>query len=317
MKHGAWFLACLCFFPLTAAQATTRISLGYGMQLNSMLNAAIDANVQRLVLNSGNAPVVGQSAGTDYRSNWSASADGGVGPYPLLSLPEIRLASTIVGKNSEYGVYTSLTGIVPMTAGYYLGNMQLKESRTCSGVDYGNCPLAAVNFVSSAGTAMYDTEVRTNLRSFNISGGFIYARKVGNRWGGDLVLQGEFGVNIQSIAATTQFSGLRCTTGAAAPCAQAAQSRALQGELKTQSDYALGPQIGLTLRFERPQAFWFAEIGATTTVLFSRFTNAGYTNFVAGGTVAFTQSSTTLGIDAVQQNFAVLPAIVFRLGVNL
>lgn len=298
--------------------ARTGISLGYGLQLNSMLNTTLKGNLQKLVLNQGAQPFAGQSVGTDYSSNWSGSAsDGDIAPYALVSLPEVRITSSWNAGNNSLGFFTALTGIVPQTSAYYLGGMQLKETSAaspCSGVNYANCPLAAMGFVSSGGTAIYDTEVRTNLRSFNISGGFILARKVGNMWSGDIVLQAELGVNIQQFSATTQFSAKRCTTGASAPCSQQSQSRVVQGELKTQSHYAFGPQLGLNARYEQPQSAWFLELGLTAVVLFSRLESVGYTNFVAGGTVAFTQSASALGIDAVQNNIAILPAVLLRAG---
>lgn len=313
----------VCLFVVLCAPlfARTGISLGYGMQLNSMLNSTLKSNLQKLVLNQGAQPLVGQSVGTDYSSNWSGSAsDGDVVPYALVSLPEIRITSSWVAGNNILGFFTALTGIVPQTSAYYLGGTQLKETSAaspCSGVNYANCPLAAMGFVGSGGTAIYDTEVRTNLRSFNISGGLTLAKKLGNKWSGEVLLQAEFGVNIQQFSATTQFAATRCTTGASAPCAQSSQSRVVQGELKTQSNYALGPQLGVNARYERPQSAWFFEAGLTVVVLFSRLENVGYTNFVAGGSVAFTQSASALGIDAVQNNIAVLPAVVLRAGFYL
>jgi hypothetical protein len=56
--------------------------------------------------------------------------------------------------------------------------------------------------------------------------------------------------------------------------------------------------LGATLRYERPQSFWFAELGLSTTLLFYKLENSGYSNFIAAGTVAFSQSSSALGIDA-------------------
>lgn len=298
--------------------ARTGISLGYGLQLNSMLNSTLKGNLQKLVLNQAAQPLVGQSVGTDYNSNWSSSAsDGDIAPYALVSLPEVRVTSSWLAGKNTLGFFTALTGIVPQTSTYYLGGMQLKETSAaspCSGVNYAACPLAAMGFVGSGGTAIYDTEVRTNLRSFNISGGFTFARKAGNMWSGDIVLQAEFGLNIQQFSATTQFAATRCTTGASAPCAQNSQSRVVQGELKTQSHYAFGPQFGLNARYERPQSAWFLELGLSAVVLFSRLESVGYTNFVAGGTVAFTQTSSALGIDAVQNNIAFLPAVLLRAG---
>ena len=310
--------AALAAVPI---HARTGISLGYGLQLNSMLNSTLKGNLQKLVLNQSAQPLVGQSVGTDYNSNWSGSAsDGNIAPYALVSLPEIRVTSSWSAGNHSLGFFTALTGIVPQTSAYYLGGMQLKETGAaspCSGVNYASCPLAAMGFVGSGGTAIYDTEVRTNLRSFNISGGFTFARKLRTIWSGDLVLQAEFGFSIQQFSATTQFAAARCTTGASAPCAQQSQSRVVQGELKTQSHYALGPQLGLNARYERPQSAWFLELGVSAVVLFSRLESVGYTNFVAGGTVAFTQTSSALGIDAVQNNIAILPAVLLRAGFYL
>jgi|GEM_PF-5439492 len=311
----------VCSVASAGLSARTGISLGYGMQLNSMLNSALKTNLQKLVLNQAVQPLVGQSVGTDYSSNWTASAsDGEIAPYALVNLPEVRVTSSWVAGNNSLGFFTALTGIVPQTSAYYLGGTQLKETSVaspCSGVNYANCPLAAMGFVGSSGTAIYDTEVRTNLRSFNISGGFTFARKLGTIWSGDFILQAEMGLSIQQFSATTQFAATRCTTGASAPCSQSSQSRVVQGELKTQSHYAFGPQFGLNARYERPQSAWFLEIGLSAVVLFSRLENVGYTNFVAAGTVAFTQTAATLGIDAVQNNIAVLPAVVLRAGYYL
>lgn len=322
---AAWRAIITYLFAVTLVTTTlharTGLSLGYGMQLNSMLNATLKGNLQKLVLNQSAQPIIGQSVGTDYSSNWSGSAsDGEVAPYPLVSLPEVRLTSSWVAGNNNLGFFTALTGIVPQTSAYYLGGVQLKETSAaspCSGVNYASCPLAAMGFVGSGGTAIYDTEVRTNLRSFNISGGFTFARKVANVWAGEVALQAEFGLSIQQFSATTQFAALRCTTGGSAPCAQNSQSRVVQGELKTQSNYAFGPQIGLNARYERPQSAWFIETGVNVVVLYSRIENAGYTNFVAAGTVAFTQTASALGIDASQNNIAVLPAVLLRAGFYL
>ncbi|MFO1471256.1 MAG: hypothetical protein U1F27_09480 [Turneriella sp.] len=292
-------------------------SIGYGLQLNSMLNSTLTSNLQRLVTNSGGQPLVGRTGTTDYASNWSASGDNEIAQYPLIGLPEIRMVFSWGWGNNSLGIFSALTGVVPQTSAYYLGSLQLRESKTCAGVDATNCPLAAVNFVSSSGTALYDTEVRTNLRSFNMAVGMTIGRKIGNAFQGELSLIGEFGLNIQSFAVTTQFAGARCTTGVSAPCAQVSQSRVVQGELKTQSNYALGPVLGVSLRYERPLARWFLEAGATATFLFTSIENVGYTNFVAGGTTAYTQTSAALGIDAVQNTFAILPAIMLRFGLFL
>jgi hypothetical protein len=91
----------------------------------------------------------------------------------------------------------------------------------------------------------------------------------------------------------------------------------IQGEQNAQALLAVGPYLGAVLRYERPQSQWFAELGVSAIFQFSRLQTAGYTNFVAGGTIAFTQTSTALGIDAVQDFFAVLPALNIRAGVRL
>lgn len=318
----AKFIALLvCSVVSTGLYARTGISLGYGMQYNGMLNSTYKSNLQNLILNQSAQPIVGQSVGTDYRSNWSAStSDGAIAPYALVNLPEVRITSSWVSGNNSLGFFSALSGIVPQTSAYYLGGTQLKETSAatpCGGVNYAACPLAAMGFVGSSGTAIYDTEVRTNLRSFNFSGGFTFARKLGNIWSGDFVLQAEFGLSIQQFSVTTQFASARCTTGASAPCSQSSQSRVVQGELKTQSNYAFGPQFGINARYERPQAAWFVELGLNAVLLFSRLENVGYTNFVAAGTVAFTQTSATLGIDAAQNNIAILPAVILRAGYYL
>ncbi len=301
----------------SSLSAATRVSLGYGMQLNSILNSTLGSNVQKQVLNSGAVPLVGQSAGTDYRSAWSASADDSVTPYALVSVPELRISSDFVSGSSTLGFFTSLTGIVPQTSLYSAGSYQLKEGVTCAGVQYATCPLAAVNFVGASGTGTYDSEIRTNLRFYALTGGMTWSRALGSKWQGDLTLVTEFGVNVQSFAARTEFSATRCTTGSSIPCAQIADVRAVQGELKTESVYAFGPVIGATLRYERPQAGWFLEAGASALFLFARLQNSGYTNFVGGSSVAFTQSSASMGIDTAQNVFAVLPSVTVRCGIRL
>lgn len=314
-------VASLLLSSQAIVASSLAISLGYGLQVNAFLNSTLKPSLQNLVQNQSARPLVGQSNGTDYNSNWSMTpSEGSVSPYLFMSLPEIRLSSSWRAGKGELGFFSSLTGVVPQTSAYYLGSLQLKETGAaspCSGINYANCPLAAVGFVGSSGTALYDTEVRTNFRSFNASAGLTYAWKLVPRWGGELALQAELGVNIQALSATTQFNAARCTSGASSPCAALSQSRVVQGELKTQSDYALGPQLGMSLRYTRPNAFWFAELGTVVTVLFMRVQNVGYTNFVAGGTVAFTQSASELGIAPVQDSVTVLPAVVLRLGVFL
>jgi hypothetical protein len=297
--------------------AVTRVALGYGMQVNSMLNHLLSANMNKQVLNSGALSLVGQSAGTNYRSGWSGTLAEEVVPYMLLSLPEIRVTSDWQSGASTWGIFTSLSGMVPQTTLYYAGGYQLNESRTCAGIDYTNCPLAALSFVSSSGIGVYDIEVRTATRFYSFSGGMSWSRPVGLAAGGELTLATEFGLNVQSFTAYSQFAAVRCSNGGSVPCAQASQLRAVQGEQNVQALLAVGPYLGVVVRYERPQSQWFAELGVSAIFQFSRLQTAGYTNFVAGGTVAFTQTSTALGIDAVQDFFAVLPALSIRAGIRL
>ncbi|HMY11444.1 MAG TPA: hypothetical protein PKC74_07460, partial [Turneriella sp.] len=237
--------------------------------------------------------------------------------YTLLSLPELRVTSDWQSGASTWGIFTSLSGIVPQTSMYYAGGYQVKESRTCAGVDYTNCPLAALNFVSASGTGVYDIEVRTATRFYSFSGGMTWGRSIGQAWGGELAFAAELGLNVQSFTAYSQFAAVRCSNGGSAPCAQVAQVRSVQGELNVQALFAVGPYLGAVLRYERPQNQWFAELGVSAIFQFTRLANSGYTNFVAGGTVAFSQTSQALGVNAVQDIFAVLPALSVRAGIRL
>ncbi len=300
--------------PLHAA---TRLALGYGMQLNSMINSVLVDKMNRQLMNDRAIALIGQSAGTDYSTHWSAAFAEEVAPYALLSLPEIRVTSDWQSGANTWGIFTSFSGIVPQTSMYYAGSYQLKESRTCAGVDYSNCPLAALNFVSSSGTGLYDIEVRTAIRYYSFSGGMTWGRGIAQAWGGEFAFATEFGLNLQSFTAYSQFAALRCSNGGLVPCAQAAQVRSVQGEQNVQALFAMGPYLGALLRYERPQSQWFAELGVSAILLFTRLQNSGYTNFVAGGTVAFSQTTQTLGVDAAQNFFAVLPALSVRAGIRL
>lgn len=311
------FIVALSVSFVQPVLAAMRISLGYGLQANSMFNGVLTENMNKQLLNSGAVSLVGQSAGTNYSSLWAGALAEDLAPYTLLSLPEIRVTSDWqVGANT-WGIFTSLSGIVPQTSMYYAGGYQVKESRTCAGIDYANCPLAAVNFVSSSGTGTYDIEVRTATRFYSFSGGMTWGRTIGQAWGGEFAFATELGLNLQSFTAYSQFAALRCSNGASAPCAQTAQVRTVQGELNSQAVFAMGPYLGAVLRYERPQNQWFAELGVSAIFQFTRLANSGYTNFVAGGTVAFSQTSTALGVDAVQDFFAVLPALSVRAGIRL
>lgn len=309
-------LACIPWFELNAR---TYISLGYGMQLNSMLNSTLKSNLQKLILNQSSAPLVGISGLAAYNSNWSASPADGASPYTFVGLPEVRVATDwdVAKLGGRIGFFGSVSGFLPQTNSYYLGSLALTEAKGCPTVDYATCPLGATNFVSSSGTATYDAEVRSSLRFYNLVGGFTFTRKVASVASGDLVVGGELALNVQSLAVTTQFVGSRCTTGGSSPCNSISQSRVFQGELRTQAVYALGPVLGATVRYERPQSFWFAELGLSATLLFYKLENSGYSNFIAAGTVAFSQSSTAAGIDATQNIIAVLPAAIIRFGVHL
>lgn len=307
-------VALVCAAPVAAE---TRLSLGYGMQLNSMLNSTLNDNLQKQVLNSGASPIVGQSAGTDYRSTWKGETGETLSAYPLMSLPELRIAADLGAAKGRLGFYTALTGIVPQTSSYYAGSYQLSEAAVCSGVQYATCPLAAVNFVGASGKGTYDSEIRTNLRFYAITVGMTYTKSLGVRYGGDWSLAGEAGVMTQVFSARTEFSLSRCTSGGAIPCAQLADLRVVQGELKTESVYAFGPVLGTTLRYQRANSGVFFELGASVVFLFMRLQNTGYTNFVGGSSVAFTQSSQALGIAAEQDTFSVLPALTVRCGIRL
>lgn len=300
--------------PLNAA---TRMALGYGMQLNSMFNTVLAETMHRQLLNEGAVSLVGQSAGTDYRSPWSAVLGDAVAPYTLLSLPEVRVTNDWRSGANTWGIFTSLSGIVPQTSMYYAGGYQLKESRTCPGVDYANCPLAALNFVSPSGAGTYDIELRTATRFYSLSGGMTWGRTLMQAWGGEFVLATEFGLNLQSFTAYSQFAAVRCSNGGSLPCAQSAQVRSVQGEQNIQSLFAAGPYLGVVVRYERAQSRWFAELGCSAIFLFTQLEITGYTNFTAGGTVAFSQTTQALGADATQNFFAIFPALAIRAGIRL
>jgi hypothetical protein len=313
------FMSCLLGAALAvpALHAETRISLGYGLQLNSLLNKTLNTNMQRAILNADGKALYGSSGTQNYNSIWSATADDSSFTYPLVNLPELRLESELTGSKAKWGVYGAISGIVPQTSGYYLGNFELKEGKKCAGVDYLNCPLASENFVTSGSAANYEMEVRTNLRFYNIAGGVTLATNGSKALGGLISFGAELGLTLQSFSSSTQFVGTRCTSGGSAPCASNSQVRVLQGELKSQSVFALGPTLGLRVRYDRPTSWWFADLAVTTTVLFMQLENTGYTNFVAAGTVAFSQKAGDMGIDAVQNQFAILPAVSVRFGVRI
>lgn len=305
------------FFCAAPVAAETRLSLGYGMQLNSMLNSTLNDNLQKQALNSGAAAIVGQSAGTDYRSTWKGETGETLSAYPLMGLPELRISSDFNAGQAKFGFFTALTGIVPQTSAYYAGSYQLTEATTCAGVQYATCPLAAVNFVSASGKGTYDSEIRTNLRFYAITVGMSYTKSLGARFGGEFELAGELGLMTQVFSARTEFSINRCTTGGSVPCAQIADVRAVQGELKSESLYAFGPVLGTTLRYARPDTRVYFELGASAVFLFMRLQNSGYTNFVGATSVAFTQSSQALGVQSEQDTFSILPSVTVRCGIKL
>jgi hypothetical protein len=318
MRRGGFTLfLCAALASALPVQAETRLSLGYGMQLNSMLNSTLNDNLQKQVLNSGAAPIVGQSAGTDYRSNWKGETGETLSAYHLISLPELRISSDFSAGQAKVAFFGALSGIVPQTSAYYAGSYQLSEATTCSGVQYATCPLAAVNFVSASGKATYDSEIRTNLRFYAITVGMSYTKILGPAIGGEFALAGELGIMTQVYAARTEFSVNRCTTGGSVPCAQIADVRAVQGELTTESVYAFGPVLGATLRYQRPDTSVYFELGASAVFLFMRLQNSGYTNFVGGSSVAFTQSSQVLGVQSEQDTFSILPSVTVRCGIKL
>lgn len=318
MRRGGFTLfLCAALAGALPVQAETRLSLGYGMQLNSMLNSTLNENLQKQVLNSGAAPIVGQSAGTDYRSTWKGETGETLSAYPLMSLPELRISSDFNAGQAKLGFFGALSGIVPQTSSYYAGSYQLSEAAVCSGVQYATCPLAAVNFVSASGKGTYDSEIRTNLRFYAITVGMSYTKSLGAGFGGEFSLAGEIGLMTQIYSAHTEFSINRCANGGSVPCAQIADVRAVQGELKTESLYAFGPVMGVTLRYARPDTRVYFEIGASAVFLFMRVQNTGYTNFIGGSSVAFTQSSQTLGVQSEQDTFSILPSLTARCGIRL
>lgn len=304
--------------PAAVTQAaTTRVSLGYGLQLNSFLNSALNANLKKMILNDGGKNLTGITGVNSYDTTWAGS-EADVSAYPLVHLPELRFSADWgTPQVLHWGIFASLSGMVPQTSAYYPGSYQLKENATCAGVDYAKCALAATNFVASSGTATYSAELRSHLRFTNIVVGVTLGKKIGSIWAGEVFFSGEAGVNVQTFAVNTQFVASRCSNGGSTPCAQNAQVRVVQSELNTSASYALGPVLGASFRYERPQAFWFVEAGATVVFLFSRWENSGYTDFIAAGTQAFSQTSVAQGVEETQNNFAVLPGVVLRLGVRL
>jgi hypothetical protein len=144
-----------------------------------------------------------------------------------------------------------------------------------------------------------------------------WERQLGGVWGGQYSFLGEFGLNLQSLAAYSQFAAVRCSNGGAIPCAQNAQVRSVQGELNMQALFAPGVYLGTALRFEQPQHRWFADLALSTIFQFNPVSSSGYTNFVAGGTVAFTQTAQTLKVEQERSLFLVLPALSLRAGIRL
>jgi hypothetical protein len=199
---------------------------------------------------------------------------------------------------------------------YYAGSYQLSEAAECSGVQYATCPLAAVNFVGASGKGTYDSEIRTNLRFYAITVGMSYTKSLGARYGGELVACGRAGIMTQVFSARTEFSLSRCTTGGSIPCGQIADLRAVQGELKTESVYAFGPVLG-DAALPAPNSGFFLSSALRRFFCFMRLQNTGYTNFVGGSSVAFTQSSQVLGIAAEQDTFSILPSLTVRCGIRL
>lgn len=315
-------LILICLSLACAAHpvfAAARLSLGYGMQLNSILNSTLNTNLSKLVLNSDSKTLEGTSGTNAYSTVWS-SGNGSetTGAYALVHLPELRLAADWPAlREWQMGVYGSISGIVPQTSALYLGSYELKEGQQCMGVDYAKCPLAATNFVGSGGSGLYDAELRSHLRFMNINAGMTLGKKIAALWQGDLIFNAEFGLNVQTFSVNSQFIANRCSSGESPPCASTTQVRVVQSELKTAAAYALGPVLGASLRYERPQAFWFAEIGTSVTFLIARLENSGYTSFLAAGTQAFSQTIAGQGVEATQNIFAVLPSVTLRAGIRL
>lgn len=313
------FLTLLVLLAASALAATTRLSLGYGTQLNALANSRFNANLHKTFFNQGAVPLTGYSGTQLYNSNWSLGGTD-ANAYPLVHLPELRVTTDFKGPGapaSPWGLFVSLSGILPQTSAYYLGTGELKETNVCSGVDYTKCPLAALGMVTSSGTAFYDVEVRSSLRFFNLNTGMSYAFGLGGWAGGDLSLLAELGLAFQSFSLSSQFLASRCTTGSSIPCNNINQLRVVQGELKSTSLYAVGPVLGATLRYERPAAFWFAEVAANVTVLYMRLENTGYVNFLAGGTSALARSSAEMGVANAEDMTLILPAVLVRMGVRL
>ena len=77
------------------------------------------------------------------------------------------------------------------------------------------------------------------------------------------------------------------------------------------------PVLGSTLRYQRPNSSVFLELSASAVFLFMRVQNTGYTNFIGGSSVAFTQTSGALGVAAEQDIFSILPSLTVRCGIRL
>jgi len=310
--------AIACILAPLELKARTYLSLGYGLQLHSLANKTLAANVNKMATNSGAVGMTGISGLAPYSTNWSLAPQPT--EFAFVGLPELRVNTdwslTSAGRElGRVGFFASASGGLPQTIHYYSGSTTLKETNICTSTDYAKCPLAASGFVT-AGSGSYSGELRSSLRFFNLAVGFTFAKNLlplGK--GGDLVLGAELGLALQSFAVTTQWAFARCTTGAAIPCANLPESRVHQGEIRQQAVYALGPVIGASVRYERTNSFWFAELALQSTFLFSKIESNGYTNFVAAGTVAFTQSSTVQGVSDSESVLIILPAAVLRLGV--
>ncbi|MBV6492905.1 MAG: hypothetical protein LDLANPLL_00910 [Turneriella sp.] len=282
-----------------------------------MQNTPYEKNLtEHLGLNSQHA-LSGFSGVTPYASEWRAT-EFIPELYPLRPVLDLRASIDIMKiQNFTVEAFASVSGIIPLSTAYQDGIYQVHEKNTCVSVDYTNCPLAALNFVDTSGAGTYAAQLNSNLYSTSLVGGVTFFHPIGIGLEGLWSYGGDLGIVAQTFLQSATFVASRCADGSSTPCAQENQVRVVQGELKTTAAYSFGPLVGLTLRYERENSWWFAEFGTTVVFLFSRWENSGYTNFVAAGTQAFTQSAHEMGVVDAVNTFAVLPRFVLRAGVRL
>lgn len=298
----------------TSAFATLHVSLGYGLEYDSMLAARVDDTFRKQFLNEQQKALRGMSAGNNYSTQWGAQTDGSFGMYHFFHLPELRLVNE--WGSTGWGSFLAIGGVLPQTTALYEGSYTLQEAKTCAGVDYANCPLAALALVDSSGRALYDAQLNTSWRSVRLTTGATWRRVLGALWGGEISFLAELGLSWQSFSATTQFVATRCSTGEALPCAQLSSVRVVQGESHAQSTFALGPHIGTTLRYEKKSEIWFAELSLSNVGLLVRQETTGYTSFVAGSTNAFSTTSQDAGVNRAETFFVLLPTVSIRAGLR-